>query len=369
MKIPFLDLNANYRELQSELDAAYQRVMEQGWFILGSEVEAFEREFATYCGVAHCIGVGNGLDSLRLILEAYGIGAGDEVLVPSHTFIATWLAVSHAGATPVPVEVDPGTYNLDPRLLASAITPRTRAVIPVHLYGRPADMKPILAIAREKGLKVIEDAAQAHGACHKGRRTGGLADAAGFSFYPGKNLGAFGDAGAVLTQDDDLAERIRKLRNYGCSTKYVTEVKGYNSRLDPLQAAFLDVKLKHLDRWNRQRETIASWYREGLGDLDAITLPSISSPGVEHVWHIFAVRCRRRDELQEHMTRRSIGTLIHYPVPPHLSAAYTDRGWKSGSFPVTETIAQEVLSLPMWPQLTKPMVEDVIAGIREFVRG
>lgn len=312
--IPFLNLRAPYRELQAELDAAYRRVMESGWYILGEEVEAFEAEYAAYIGVQHCVGVGNGLEALHLILRAYGIGPGDEVIVPANTYIATWLAVCYAGATPVPVEPVERTYNIDPARIETAITPRTRAIVAVHLYGQPADMDQINEIARRYGLKVIEDAAQAHGARHKGRRAGALGDAAGWSFYPGKNLGAFGDAGAVTTDDSDLAYRVRILRNYGSEVKYYNEFKGFNSRLDPLQAAFLRVKLAHLDDWNDRRQQIADLYLKALAASDLI-LP-VTPAWAESAWHLFVVRCWRRDQLQRYLADQGIGTLIHYPVPP-----------------------------------------------------
>lgn len=362
--IPFLDMKSPYRELQTELDAAYHRVMTSGWYILGEEVEAFEQEFAAYVGVQHCIGVGNGLDALHLILRAYGIGPGDEVIVPANTYIATWLAVSYAGATPVPVEPVERTYNIDPTLIEAAITPRTRAIIAVHLYGQTADMDLINEIARRYGLKVIEDAAQAHGARYKGRRAGSLGDAAGWSFYPGKNLGAFGDAGAVTTDDDDLARRVRSLRNYGSQVKYYNEVKGFNSRLDPLQAAVLRVKLAHLDAWNQRRTVIAARYLEALADLP-LTLPHVPA-WAEPVWHLFVVRYPERDRLQRYLADRGIGTLIHYPVPPHLQNAYAEMGLSEGTFPVTETIHREVLSLPMGPHLSEGERTAVVAAVRTF---
>ena len=365
MKIPFLDVQASYRELQLELDAAYRRVMESGWYILGGEVEAFEQEFAAYCGVKYCIGVGNGLEALHLILRAYGIGPGDEVIVPANTYIATWLAVSYVGATPVPVEPDPRTYNIDPDRVATTLTPRTRAIMPVHLYGQPADMDPILEIAQRHGLKVIEDAAQAHGATYKGRRAGSLGDAAGFSFYPGKNLGAFGDAGAVVTDDDDLADKVPVLRNYGSRVKYHNELKAFNSRLDPLQAAFLRVKLRYLDEWNQRRRTVADRYLEELADLPDLTLPFV--PGwAEPIWHLFVVRHPPRDALQHYLNQAKVGTLIHYPVPPHLSGAYADGPWKERGFPVTERLADTVLSLPMGPHLGAEEMTNVVRVLRSF---
>lgn len=364
-KIPFLDMKSPYRELKNELDAAYQRVMDSGWYILGKEVEAFEQEFAQYCGSQFCIGVGNGLEALHLILRAYGIGEGDEVIVPSNTYIATWLAVSYAGATPVPVEPDPRTYNLDPRCVESAITPRTRAILPVHLYGQTADMDPLMELADKYDLNVIEDAAQAQGARYKERISGALGHAAGFSFYPGKNLGALGDAGAVTTNDDKLADQVRTLRNYGSKVKYYNDMKGYNSRLDEMQAAFLRVKLKHLDEWNKRRENIADIYLEALANLPDLTLPHVpewASP----VWHIFPIRHTKRDDLQKYLKSKGVDTLIHYPVPPHLSGAYADLGMQQGTFPIAEAIASTELSLPMGPHLHVEDAKYVVDLIREF---
>lgn len=365
MTIPFLDLKAAYTELKSELDAAYCRVMESGWYILGQEVEAFEGEFAVYCGAQHCIGVGNGLDALHLILRGYGIGPGDEVIVPSNTYIATWLAITFAGAIPVPVEPLERTHNLDPGRIEGAITPQTRAIVPVHLYGQPADMDPILKIAGQYGLKVIEDAAQAHGAQYKGHRVGGLGNAAGFSFYPVKNLGALGDAGAVVTNDQELAGKVRAQGNYGSRTKYYHEVKGVNSRLDALQAAFLRVKLKHLEEWNTRRRACARRYLEGLADISELTLPYVPE-WAEPAWHLFVVRHLRRDSLQKHLTKSGIGTQIHYPVPPHLSEAYAEEGWKVGDFSMSERLANTVLSLPMGPHLESSLQDEVIDSVKQY---
>lgn len=363
--IPFLDLQAPHIELRAELDAAYRRVLESGWYILGQEVEAFEAEFAAYCGARHCIGVSNGLDALHLCLLAMGIGPGDEVIVPANTYIASWLAVSQAGARPVPVEPDPRTYNLDASRLEAAITRHTRAIMPVHLYGQPADMSPIIDIARRHGLKVLEDAAQAHGARYEGRRAGALADAAGFSFYPGKNLGALGDAGAVLTDDDHIADQVQLLRNYGSRRKYYNEFKGFNARLDPLQAAFLSAKLKHLDEWNARRQAIANTYLAALRGTPDLLLPTV--PGwAEPAWHLFVVRHPRRAALQAHLAQAEIGTLIHYPVPPHLSEAYSEMGARPGDFPISETLAETVLSLPMGPHLSPSDLEVVISAIQSF---
>ncbi|MGA2243191.1 MAG: DegT/DnrJ/EryC1/StrS family aminotransferase [Verrucomicrobiota bacterium] len=363
MKVPFLDFAKPYEELKAELDEAYFRFMRSAWYILGREVEAFEQEFADYCGVKYCVGVGNGLEALHLILRAYDIGPGDEVIVPSNTYIATWLAVSYAGAVPVPVEPDPRTFNIKPDKIAAAITTKTKAIMPVHLYGQPADMDPIMSIARKHGLKVVEDNAQAQGARYQGRRTGSLGDAAGNSFYPGKNLGAFGDGGAVTTDDAQLADRVRTLRNYGSKKKYYNDVKGYNSRLDELQAAFLRVKLKKLDEWNDRRRDVAALYLTELGGMANLTLPFVPE-WAEPVWHLFVVRHSKRDALQQKLAAADIGTLIHYPVPPHLSGAYSDGKWSRGSFPVAEELSDTVLSLPMGPHLAKELAGDVADNVR-----
>ncbi len=368
MPVPFLDLQPVHQELKPDLDAAYQRVITGGQFIGGEEVAAFEREFADYCGAQHAVGVGNGLEALHLILRGYGIGPGDEVIVPANTYIATWLAVSYAGAVPVPVEPDPYTYNIDPARIAAAITPRTRAIMPVDLYGQPADMLPIRAVAGAHGLKVIEDAAQSHGAFYRGERDGALADATAFSFYPSKNLGALGDAGAVLTDDDELADRLRLLRNYGSREKYYNELKGFNSRLDPLQAAFLRAKLKHLDRWNDSRRSLAARYQAGLAEIPDVAAPAVPE-WAEPAWHQYVIRHPRRDALQAHLRERGIGTLIHYPVPPHLSDAYTDHPASGQSFPLTEDMARTVLSLPMGPHLAAGQVDEVVAAIKTFGAG
>lgn len=364
MKVPFLDLKAPYQELQWEMDAAYQRVTESGWFIQGVEVKAFEEEFAAYCGVKHCIGVGNGLDALHLILRAYEIGVGDEVIVPANTFIATWLAVSYAGAKPVPVEPDPQTYNLDPDRIEAVITTRTRAILPVHLYGQPADMDPIHAVGERHGLIIIEDAAQAQGASYKGQRCGTLGLAAGFSFYPGKNLGALGDAGAVVTDDDALAERIRMFGNYGSKIKYQHDIKGYNTRLDEFQAAFLRVKLRYLEEWNQRRRQIASFYLQNLTDVPGLVLPRVLD-WVTPVWHIFAIRHPERDRIQAYLRERGVGTLIHYPVPPHLAGAYQESGLSKGNFPISETIAETELSLPIGPHMDLDDAGYVVHIIRD----
>jgi dTDP-4-amino-4,6-dideoxygalactose transaminase len=364
-EIPFLDVKAAYLELKDEIDLAYHQVMDSGWYILGEQVNSFEETFAKYLGVSHCVGVGNGLEALHLIIRAYGIGAGDEVIVPANTYIATWLAVSYASALPVPVEPDERTFNLDPNKIEQAITKRTKAILPVHLYGQTADMDPIHEIASRYGLKVIEDAAQAHGAGYKGKEAGSLADAAGWSFYPGKNLGAYGDAGAVTTNDPDLAERVRRLRNYGSQVKYYNEMKGYNSRLDPLQAAFIVAKLSHLREWNIRRQQIAQVYHERLAGIPNLTLPQVP-PWADPCWHVFVVRHPQREKLRKHLAEQGIGTLIHYPVPPHLQGAYRELGFGEGSFPITEAIHRSVLSLPMGPHLQIEQAERVAEVIRAF---
>ncbi len=363
MKVPFLDLADESAKLKPELDEAYFRFMRSGWFILGKEVARFEEEYAAYCGVKFCVGVGNGLDALHLTLRAYGIGQGDEVIVPSNTYIATWLAVSYAGAFPVPVEPDSRTYNLDPTKVEESITSRTKAVMPVHLYGQPSDMDPINAVAAKHGLRVIEDNAQSQGARYKGRRTGSLGHAAAHSFYPTKNLGAFGDAGAVTTNDPDIAEKLRLLRNYGSKVKYHNDLQGFNSRLDELQAAFLRVKLRKLDEWNGRRRTVAKCYLEGLTGCAGLVLPFVPD-WAEPVWHIFAVRHAERDWLQSQLNGLGIGTLIHYPIPPHLSGAYANGGNAKGSFPVAEEIAATELSLPMGPHLHPDSQKSLLEGIR-----
>jgi dTDP-4-amino-4,6-dideoxygalactose transaminase len=362
MKVPFLELKPAYDELRDELDAAYHRVMDSGWYLLGSEIESFEAGFAKYCEAKHCVAVGNGLDALHLILRAYDIGAGDEVIVPTNTFIATWLAVSYAGATPVPVEPDLKTFNLDPKRIEAAITPKTKAIMPVHLYGQPADMDPIISIARKHRLKVVEDNAQAQGARYKGRRTGSLGDAAGNSFYPGKNLGAFSDAGAVTTNDADLADKVRTLRNYGSKKKYFNDEKGFNSRLDELQAAFLRVKLKKLDEWNTRRRGVAACYLAELSQVPNLALPFVPE-WAEPVWHLFVVRHPKRDALQQKLAAADIGTLIHYPVPAHLSGAYADGPWKRHDFPIAEELAGTVLSLPIGPHLLNEQTRFVAAEV------
>ncbi len=362
--VPFLDLGRLHQSIRSHLDAAYHRVVDSGRFIMGLELEAFETEFAQYCEVKHCMGVGNGLEALHLLLRAYGIGPGDEVIVPSNTFIATWLAVTECGATPVPVEPDIGTHNIDPALIDSAITRHTRAIIPVHLYGQPADMDPVNALAAKHGLIVIEDAAQAHGARYKGRRTGSLGHAAATSFYPGKNLGGLGDGGAVLTNDDAIAGKVRQLRNYGSTVKYQHEVAGYNSRLDEMQAAFLRAKLPALDQWNSRRKEISEQYAKLLAGSD-IRLPVV--PGfAEPVWHLYVIRSKQRDALKAHLERQGVSTVIHYPIPPHRQACY--QSLRERRLPIADILAEEVLSLPMHSELKIEEIGHVATAVLNFLQ-
>jgi dTDP-4-amino-4,6-dideoxygalactose transaminase len=362
-KIPFLDLSQPYQELKVELDSAVQRVLHSGRYIQDEELEAFEAEFAQYCGARFCVGVGNGFDALHLVLRAYGIGPGDQVIVPAHTFIATWSAVTLVGAIPVPVETgDDGTYTIDTKLIQAAITPRTRAIIPVHLYGRPADMSPIMSIAAKYGLKVIEDAAQAHGARYLGRRVGSLGDAAAFSFYPGKNLGAFGDGGAITTNDADLIVKLRSLRNYGSSVKYIHEIIGLNSRLDSLQAAILRVKVRYLDEWNARRSALAATYRRNI-EVKQVLLPN-EATGFNSVYHLYVIRTPHRHMLQANLKKVGIETLIHYPTPPHKQGAYASM--RNFSFPIAEQLSREVLSLPMGPHLSLHDTEQVASEINRI---
>jgi dTDP-4-amino-4,6-dideoxygalactose transaminase len=365
MNVPFLDLQAPHRELRSQLQSAFERVLDSGWLILGNEVECFEKEFAKYCEVGHGVGVGNGLDALHLILRACDVGIGDEVIVPSNTYIATWLAADQAGARAVPVEPDRSTYNIDPDRIERAVTSKTKAIIAVHLYGQPADMDAISAVARRHGLKVIEDAAQAHGARYKGRKVGSLGDAAAFSFYPGKNLGALGDGGCVTTNDEVLARKVRVLANYGSEVKYKNEVKGFNSRLDELHAAFLREKLKFLDQWNERRASVAQYYLAALRGTSAVlpTVPDWATP----VWHQFVVQVAQRDRVQADLAKAGIGSLIHYPIPPHLQPAYSDAGFRRGDQPIAEQMADRILSLPIGPHISADQVRHVCTQLNGIV--
>jgi dTDP-4-amino-4,6-dideoxygalactose transaminase len=360
--VRFADLEAAYRELRGEIDAAVARVLASGWYIGGSEVEAFEEAWATYCGAKHCVGVANGLDALHLALRAMDIGRGDEVIVASNSYIATLLAVSMTGATPVLVEPDPDTHNLDTTRIEAAITNRTKALLPTHLYGQPVDIDPMVAIARRHGLRLLEDAAQAHGARYKGAPIGAHGDAVAWSFYPTKNLGAFGDAGALTTNDPEIAGRVRLLGNYGWSKRYVADVKGVNSRLDPLQAALLGVKLRHLDEWNDRRRGLAAYYTTELAGSDVITpeVPDWSEP----VWHLYVVQSDDRDELGSRLAEQGVQTLVHYPIPPHLQQAYEDLRLPRGSFPIAEQLAKSVLSLPIGPHLSRAEAEVVAKSVR-----
>lgn len=357
-KVPFLDLRAPYIELKTEIDEAISRVVNSGWFIGGKEVEKFEDQFAKYCGVRNCVGVANGLDALTLALRALGVGSGDEVIVPSNTYIATWLAVSHCNAIPVPVDPDPLTHNIDPTKIEAAITSKTKAILPVHLYGQPADLKAVLRIAEKNNLFVLEDGAQSHGATYNGQRIGGHGNAVAWSFYPGKNLGAMGDAGGITTNDDALADRLRVLRNYGSRVKYQNEVIGFNSRLDPLQAAILSVKLKSLDEWNTRRSRIANRYLRELR-TPSLSLPTVPS-NVNPVWHLFVLRHPERDKFQKSLMDHGIDTLIHYPIAPHSQAAYRDSSEHVRASALAEKLASEVISLPIGPHMSDQAVQTVI---------
>lgn len=363
--VPFLDVRAATVELEAAVVEAVERVVRGGWYVLGEETAGFEREFAAFTGANHAIGVGNGLDAIILALQALGVGPGDEVIVPTNTFIATWIAVARTGARPVGVEPIVGQWNLDPARVAAAITPRTRAIIPVHLFGQPADLVELLAIARKHGLVVVEDAAQAHGARYGGRRIGAHSHAVAWSFYPGKNLGALGDGGAVTTDDPGVAARVRSLGNYGSSQKYVHDIVGVNSRLDEIQAAVLRIKLQHLDTWNTRRRNIATRYTQELAGIPGFELP-IVSPGREHVWHLYVVDHAARDELQNHLATKGIQTLVHYPIPPHLSGAFASLGLAEGTFPIAEWGARTHLSLPIGPHLSDEDVTRVVAACRSF---
>ena len=368
MKIQFVDLKRMHEGISGPINDAIQKVVKQGDFILGKDVEAFEREFASYCGAKYAAGVSSGTDALRLILVAMGIGESDEVIVPANTFIATALAVSFAGAKPVLVDADPKTLNIDVTKIESSITKKTKALMPVHLYGNPADMDKINKIALKHGLKVVEDACQAHGAASGGKKTGSLSAAAAFSFYPAKNIGAFGDAGAVVTDDIAVYEKLMLLRNYGSRKKYEHDIIGFNSRLDTIQAAVLRAKLPNLDKWNDSRRAAAKIYRELLSGINGLTLPPEDAPGTKQVYHLFVIRTKERDRLRDYLKSRDIDTGIHYPIPIHLCPAYSGLGHKAGSFPVTEKLAAEVLSLPMFPFMTEEELKYVSSEVRSFFK-
>lgn len=363
MNIPFQPIGLSIDELRPEIDAAIARVLSSGWVLLGKELESFESEWAKYCGAAHAVGLSNGLDALHLILHAWGIGPGDEVIVPSNTYIASWIAVSQTGATPIPVEPDEATYTIEPNNIVKAITKRTKAIMPVHLYGHACDMDAICEIARSRGLKVIEDAAQCHGAKYKGKKIGAHGDAVAWSFYPTKNLGALGDAGAISTNDPVLAEKIKMLRNYGSKVRYVNEVIGYNNRLEELHAAVLRVKLQHLDDWNKRRTALAERYNSAFAESD-LMLP-VTRDWCEHAWHLYEIRHPKRDALREQLAKMNVGTLIHYPIPPHLQKAYSMLGYSEGAFPISERIHSTILSLPLSPHLSFTEQDYVIDCVKK----
>lgn len=364
MKVPFVSFRPMEHELNKDIREAFDRVFQASWYIEGKEDESFEKAFAEYCGTKYCVGVGNGLDALMLILKALSIGSNDEVIVPSNTYIATALAVTYVGAKPVFVEPNIATFNINPELIEAAITGRTKAIMPVHLYGQACEMNPIMALAQKYGLKVIEDCAQAHGATYKGKKIGTFGDAAGFSFYPGKNLGALGDAGAIVTDNEEIAKKVRALGNYGSDYKYHHVFKGNNSRLDELQAAFLAAKLPHLERMNEERRRIASRYLNEINN-PKVVLPIVGKEFVP-VWHIFGIRCKERDRLESWLNENGVGTNKHYPIPMHLQECYKDLGFKQGVFPVAEEISKTELSIPMFYGMTDEEISYVIDIINHF---
>lgn len=366
MKVPFLSFTPQNQAVRTQVLDAMSQVFDSQWYVLGEAVKQFEAEYARFSTTTECIGVANGLDALHLALKALDVKEGDEVIVPSNTYIATWLAISFVGATPIPVEPNPATYNLDPARLEAAITPRTRAIMPVHLYGQACEMDEIMAIAKRHNLYVVEDNAQSQGAAYNGGITGSFGDVNATSFYPGKNLGALGDAGAVTTNNAELAKKVRTLRNYGSQQKYYNEVIGHNSRLDELQAAVLSAKLPMLMEWTGQRQEVAALYDKRLAGIADLHLPAVAA-GATHVYHLYVVRTNQRDELQKYLTEQGIGTLIHYPIPPHLQEAYRFMNFQAGAFPIAEELAKTCLSLPMWPGMTQEHVELVSSHIRTFL--
>ncbi|MXV52830.1 aminotransferase [Pedobacter sp. HMF7647] len=365
MNIPFLSFDHINKRIKSEITAAFEDFFDDAWYILGNRVKTFEEQYANFNQTGYCVGLSNGLDALHIALKTLNIGFGDEVIVPSNTYIATVLAVSYVGATPVFVEPDIKTYNLDPSLIEAAITPKTKAIMPVHLYGQACEMESIKTIAEKHNLFVIEDNAQSQGAAFKGKLTGSWGNINGTSFYPGKNLGAFGDAGAITTDDKELAEKAMSLRNYGSNKKYVNDIIGHNMRLDECQAGFLSIKLKYLREWTTQRQQIAAWYNEYLKDVPGITLPEIHKHAT-HVYHLYVIRTNKRDELQHRLADHGIGTLIHYPIPPHLQKAYQYLGFIKGDFPISEELADTCLSLPIWPGMTERQVEFICSKTCSF---
>jgi len=367
MRVPFVSFSETNKLIRTEILTSFEEFFDNAWYIMGDKLKTFEQEYAAFNQVAHCVGISNGLDALHIALRSLNIGPGDEVIVPSNTFIASALAVSYVGAIPVLVEPDMATYNIDPSKIAAAITPRTRAIMPVHLYGQACEMEAIMAIAKEHNLFVVEDNAQAQGATYKGKITGSWGHINGTSFYPGKNLGALGDAGAITTNDADLATKAAVLRNYGSKKKYFHEVTGSNMRLDECQAAFLSVKLKHLGLWTEQRRQIADWYNEALAGIDGLVFPKVAT-GATHVYHLYVVRTKQRDALQQYLAEQGIGSLIHYPIPVHLQEAYQSLGWKKGDYPIAEEIAATCLSLPLWPGMSKEDVSFVAASCKQFFK-
>lgn len=365
MKIPFLSFEPVHHPIKQEMMKAFESVYDSNWFILGENVRQFENDYAAFNDVSNCVAVSNGLDALHIALKSLGVGSGDEVIVPSNTFIATVLAVSYVGATPVFVEPDINTYNIDPLKIEAAITSKTKVIMPVHLYGQASCMTEIMNIAAKHGIDVIEDNAQAQGATYNGKITGSFGSINATSFYPGKNLGALGDAGALTTNDALLAEKARVLSNYGTKIKYVNDEIGFNMRMDECQAAFLKVKLKYLASWIKQRQQIAAWYNQYLSEIDNVTLPAVHS-NATHTYHLYVIRIKERAALQQHLADNGIGTLIHYPIPPHLQKAYQHLGFKTGDFSIAEEIANTCLSLPVWPGMTEEMVGEVANCIKAF---
>jgi dTDP-4-amino-4,6-dideoxygalactose transaminase len=365
MSVSFVSFEEVNSQIKSEIIAAFEQFFDRAWYILGDKVKQFESEYAVFNEVTQCVGVSNGLDALHIALKVLNIGTGDEVIIPSNTYIATALAVSYVGATPIFVEPNIKTYNIDPSKIEAAITSNTKAIMPVHLYGQACDMEAIMAIAQKHGLYVIEDNAQSQGAYFNGKLTGSFGQINGTSFYPGKNLGALGDAGAITTNDEELAKKASILRNYGSDRKYYNEVIGFNMRLDECQAAFLSIKLKYLDEWTAQRQQIAGWYNEALAGIGDLILPYVH-PDATHVYHLYVVRTSRRNALQQHLQQSGIGTLIHYPIPPHLQQAYKDLGFRMGDFPIAEEIADTCLSLPLWPGMRWEDVQEVTKAIKQF---
>jgi dTDP-4-amino-4,6-dideoxygalactose transaminase len=363
--IPFLSFKHMNEEIKAELLPSFENFIDKGWYILGDQVKQFEHDYANYCTTKHAVGVANGLDALIIALKTLNIGVGDEVIVPSNTYIASWLAVSYVGATPIPVEPRFETYNINPDLIEAAITPKTKAIMPVHLYGQCCEMDAIMNIAQKHNLFVVEDNAQSQGATYNGKVTGSFGHINGTSFYPGKNLGAYGDAGAITTNDVQLYNRSNVIRNYGSQKKYYNEIKGINSRLDELQAGFLSIKLKHLTKWSEQRNRIAALYNQQLSGVGDVVTPVLAN-GATSVYHLYVIRTNKRDALQQYLNENGVGTLIHYPLPPHLQEAYQELGYKKGDFPLAETIADTCISLPMFPGLTDEQVKQVCDTIKQF---